>query len=206
MMMSTPTDACYKLLVAGVGGQGVVYLTSLITEAGVFANVPVASSEIHGIAQRRGSVVASVTFGEDTFGFIEDGGADLLIGLEPLEAMRCLPFLNQSSCAVIDDNRLLPHSINIGKRDYPDVTAFIAFLRGNIQQVIFNREFDPTLLPIMRNIYILGRAASLEGFPLSVAAIEATIARRARPGTSDDIIRAFNMGRTYSELEGSRDG
>jgi len=201
--MSISKTGRYKLLVAGVGGQGVIYITNLLTEAGVAADIPVASSEIHGIAQRRGSVVASVTFGENSFGFIEHGGADLLIGLEPLEAMRCLPFLNQSSGAVIDNCRLLPHSINVGKAEYPDVEAFIDFLRLNIRQVIYNRSFDPALSPIIRNIYILGRAASLEGFPLSAITLEQTIARRARSGSGDDFIRAFNMGRTCTEPEGA---
>jgi len=183
-----------KIVIAGIGGQGVVFLTNILTEAGIAANIPAASSEIHGIAQRRGSVVAGITFGENTFGFIEEAGADILIGLEPLEAMRCISYLNRASRAVIDDNRQLPHSINTGKNIYPDVDAFIGFLKSNIVQVIFNRTFDANAPSVLRNVYILGRAATLEGFPLPVAAIEETLERRAKKGTVEEAKLTFRMG------------
>ena len=123
-----------KLLIAGVGGQGVVYLTDLITEAALLAGIPVASSEIHGLAQRRGSVVSGITFGEHTFGYIEEAGADFLIGLEPLEAQRCLPFLHRDSRVIIDDHRILPHLVNAGKVAYPDVDAFIGYRKAQLER------------------------------------------------------------------------
>ena len=77
-----------KMLIAGVGGQGVVYLTNLIVEAAMLSDIPVAASEMHGLSQRSGPVAASITFGENTYGFIEKGGVDFLIGLEPLAARK----------------------------------------------------------------------------------------------------------------------
>ena len=106
-----------KILIAGVGGQGVVYLTNLLVEAALEANIHVATSEIHGLAQRGGSVTASLTFGERSYGFIEKAGADFLLGLEALEAQRCLPFLHAGSIAVIDNNRIPPYSVNAEKAE-----------------------------------------------------------------------------------------
>ncbi len=60
-----------KILVAGVGGQGVVFLTDLIVEAAMFSDIPISTSEIHGLAQRGGTVTAGITIGENAFGFIE---------------------------------------------------------------------------------------------------------------------------------------
>src|ERR1022692_147005 len=100
-----------KLIISGVGGQGVVFLAEILVDAAVRADIPVATSEIHGLSQRGGSVVAGITFGEDTFGFVEDGGADFLLGLEILEAQRCLNYLHTKSIAVIDDTRIMPHAV-----------------------------------------------------------------------------------------------
>ena len=101
-----------KIQIAGVGGQGVVYLTNLLVEAAMIADIPVATSEIHGLSQRGGSVTASITFGDNTYGFIEEAGADFLLGLEALEAQRCVKFLNKNSKVVIDNYRILPYSVN----------------------------------------------------------------------------------------------
>ncbi|MCF7810256.1 2-oxoacid:acceptor oxidoreductase family protein [bacterium] len=183
-----------KMLIAGIGGQGVVYLTNLVTEAALAADIPVASSEIHGLAQRRGSVVAGVTFGENTYGYIEEAGAEFLIGLEPLEAIRCLPLLNTESKVVVDNNPIYPHSVTVGQTTYPDIDSFVDFLRTNIKQVVFNKGFDENLHPILRNVYLLGRAVSLEDFPIPVESIETAIKATAREKYLDASIEAFQLG------------
>ncbi len=188
-----------KLLIAGVGGQGVIFLTNVITEAGLIAGLQVASSEIHGLAQRRGSVVAGITFGDDCYGCIEQGGADFFIGLEPLEAQRCLQFLNRNSRAVIDDNQIYPHSVTVGKAEYPDVDVLIAYLRDNIKQVIYNHHFQSDLKPVLRNLYILGRATRLDGFPLGGDTIEKSINTVAREKYRADSLSAFRMGSIFGE-------
>ncbi len=186
------------MLIAGIGGQGVVWLTKLIVEAAVQADIPAASSEIHGIAQRRGSVVAGVTFGDHAYGFVEEAEADFLIGLEPLEAMRCFSFLHRGSSVVIDDNRILPHIVNVGAMAYPDVDSFIEYLKKNVRQVICNQKFDAALSPVLRNVHILGKATQLEGFPLASADIEPALVKLARPGYERDTLRAFELGRTLA--------
>jgi len=184
-----------KMLIAGIGGQGVVYLTNLITEAALHAGIPVASSEIHGLAQRRGSVVAGVTFGENTYGYIEEAGAEFLIGLEPLEAVRCITLLNAESKVVVDNNPIYPHSVTVGKTSYPDIDSFIDFLKLNIKQVVFNKDFDNNLNPILRNIYLLGKAVALEDFPIAPDSIEAAIQAKARPNVLKESLEAFRLGR-----------
>lgn len=188
-----------KLLIAGVGGQGIVYLTNLLVEAALLAEIPVATSEIHGLAQRGGSVVAGLTFGKHTYGFVEKGGADFLIGMEPLEAQRCLPFLNKNSKAVIDDNRILPHSVIAQKISYPDVNLFIEHLNKNIEQLIYISEIKEKLDPLLRNIFVLGRASLLNDFPLQAKHIEKAIAAAAKSDIKEKSIKAFRLGRKYKE-------
>lgn len=188
-----------KLLIAGVGGQGVIFLTNVITEAALTGGIPCASSELHGLAQRRGSVVAGITFGENSYGYIEKGGADFLVGLEPLEAQRCLPFLNLDSRVIIDDNQIYPHSVTVGKVSYPDVDALVTYLRDNMKQVIYNHHFNSVLKPVLRNLFILGRATRFDGFPLSQNEIEKSIGIVAREKYKADSLEAFRMGRSYVE-------
>ena len=192
-------DKPIKILIAGIGGQGVVYLTNLITEAAISAGIPVASSEIHGLAQRRGSVMAAVTFGENSFGYIEQAGANYLIGLEPLEAQRCFSYLNKDSRVIIDNNRKFPHSVTSGKTTYPDVDAFVEYLKKNIQQVIFNLEFDKNLNPLLRNTYILGRTTQLDDFPIPPSNIEQVIAASAKAKYREESVKAFRLGMKCSE-------
>ncbi|MDP8229355.1 MAG: 2-oxoacid:acceptor oxidoreductase family protein [Candidatus Electryoneaceae bacterium] len=184
-----------KIMIAGVGGLGVVYLTNLITEAAVVADIPVASSEIHGLAQRRGSVIAGITLGENTYGYIENAGADYLIGLEPLEAQRCIGFLNKNSRVIIDDNQIFPHSVNTGNVAYPDVTAFIDYLKENIAQVILNQDYHPELNPILRNVYILGRASTLEGFPIPFDSIEEALIKVAKAKHREASLMVLKLGK-----------
>lgn len=184
-----------KLLIAGVGGQGVVFLTNIITEAALLADIPVASSEIHGLAQRRGSVISGITLGSSTFGYIEEAGADYMIGLEPMEAQRCFRYLSKSSQVVIDNNQIYPHSVNAGNSDYPDIEAFVKYLRQNIKAVTYNLEFVEGMKPVLRNIYMLGRATNLDVFPIQAEFIEQAIEKIAREEYRSDSLEAFRLGR-----------
>jgi indolepyruvate ferredoxin oxidoreductase beta subunit len=188
-----------KLLVAGVGGQGVVYLTNLIVEAALLADLTVSSSEMHGLAQRGGSVVAGVTFGENTYGFIERGGADFLIGLEPLEAQRCLPFLNATSRVVIDNKRVLPYSVNAQKASYPDSQAFVEYLEKNAGHVVVIMDSETGLIPILRNIRALGCASMFDDFPIPRECIEKAIEILAKAEYQEQSLEAFRLGRAYGK-------
>ncbi|MFQ5335385.1 MAG: 2-oxoacid:acceptor oxidoreductase family protein [Flavobacteriales bacterium] len=186
-----------KIVVAGVGGQGVVYLTELLVETALLAGIPVATSEIHGLSQRGGSVSSSLTFGEGANGFVEKGGADFLLGLEAMEAMRCLSFLHTDSIAVIDNNRIPPYAVNAGKDGYPDLEKLLAYLQKNIRQLIFIPEMPQEVDPIMRNIYVLGCAARSAGFPLSFGQIRQTIKNTAKAGFAEKSLKALELGSNY---------
>jgi len=189
-----------KILVAGVGGQGVVFLTNLIVKAAMLADIPVATSEIHGLAQRGGSVTAGITLGKHTYGFLEKGGIDLLIGLEPLEAQRCVSYLNKNSNVVINNSRIFPYSVNSGHSAYPDIEKFVHFLEENINQVIYVTESPENIKTILRNLYVLGRAANETDFPIHNEFIEKAISESAREGFEEKSLEAFRLGLNKKEI------
>jgi len=186
-----------KVLIAGVGGQGVVYLTNLLVEAAMLADIPVAVSEIHGLSQRGGSVNAGITFGEHTYGFIEEAGADFLLGLEALEAQRCVTALNKDSKVVVDNNRILPYSVNAETAKYPDTALYIQYLRKYLTDVIFIEEMPDEIEFISRNLFVAGCASQLAEFPLKFEFIEEAIRSSSKDGFAGKSLRALNLGRQY---------
>lgn len=190
-----------KILIAGVGGQGVVFLTNLIVEAALAEGLDVATSEIHGLAQRGGSVSSGITIGENGNGFVERGGVDILIGLEPLEAQRSLAYLHADSVAIIDRQRLLPYSVNAAKEKYPETEKTLTFLREHIGQLVYVEEELTGLKSILRNLYLLGRLHELNELPIKAESIETAIRKMAREGLEEESLQAFRKGKDLAEIE-----
>src|SRR3990172_10454821 len=119
-----------KILIAGVGGQGIVYLTNIIVEAALLSDIPVCVSEIHGLSQRGGVVTAGIGLGKHNTGFIGKANVDFLFGLEPLETQRCISHLHKNSSVVFCDYEIAPYSVNAQIADYPDTESFYEFLKS----------------------------------------------------------------------------
>ena len=108
--------------------------------------------------------------------------------------MLVLKYLHPDSCAVIDSNRLIPHSVSSQQAEYPDTDGFIRYVQEQIRQVSYVSEETPDIAPIMRNLYVLGRASELEGFPVPADCIQQAIEKRARPNLLEASHQAFVKG------------
>ena len=109
-----------NILLCGVGGQGILLASEIISSALVKAGFDVKQSEVHGMAQRGGSVLSQVRFGEKVFSpIVNEGEADLLIGFEPLETARYLHFLRDSGTVVYNTRPIGTIGVSIGKEEYP---------------------------------------------------------------------------------------
>jgi indolepyruvate ferredoxin oxidoreductase beta subunit len=99
----------FDIIIAGVGGQGVVLASRLLATAAMDAGFHVATAETIGMAQREGSVTSHVRIGDDVCGsLIPHGKADLLIGLEPAEAARNILFLGKNGNMVVNEHAIMP--------------------------------------------------------------------------------------------------
>ena len=185
-----------KLIVAGVGGQGVTYTVRLLMSAAVLADITVNTDEIHGLSQRGGVVNAGLTFGDAGHGFVDAGQADFLIGLEKLEAQRCVKFLHPGSRLVIDNTELTPFTVNAGMSEYPDTEKFINRLRENVAEVIYVEE-GITVSPKFRNYYLLGMMSTLQDFPVDSQYMVKAIEQEARKNTVEESVKTFHLGRQY---------
>lgn len=110
-----------NILFSGVGGQGILLASELTAYAQLEAGFDVKKSEVHGMAQRGGSVVAHLKYGERVYSpLIEPGTADIQVAFEELEAARYLPYLHKDSAVVVNTQKILPPAVATGKASYPD--------------------------------------------------------------------------------------
>ena len=110
-----------NVMVVGVGGQGTLLTSRIIGKTALNAGFDVKLSEVHGMAQRGGSVVTFVRFGEKVNEpVVEEGTADILISFERLEALRYAHFLKKGGKLIVNDCRIDPMTVVIGASQYPE--------------------------------------------------------------------------------------
>lgn len=106
----------------GVGGQGILLASELTAHALLAAGFDAKKSEVHGMAQRGGSVEAHLRFGKTRVysPLIEPGTVDIMLAFEMMEAVRYLPFLNKKSTVIVNTQKIAPPVVATGKIPYPD--------------------------------------------------------------------------------------
>ena len=110
-----------KILIVGVGGQGVILASEIFASVAINAGFDVKKSEVHGMAQRGGSVNSHIVFGEKVFSpVIKKGEVDILVSFEELETARYVDYLNKKSILLINKQKVYPPSVLLGKDEYPN--------------------------------------------------------------------------------------
>ncbi len=156
--MKTMQDNPVKsILLAGVGGQGTILVSRVLTRALIEAGYDVKMSEIHGMAQRGGSVSTTVRYGPKVHSpLIGKGAADILVAFEAMEAVRWSDWLKPSGIVVVNDYQIRPLPVASGAMDYPpnciqalsDSFRTVAFDAGGVAQALGN--------PRVMNVVMLG--------------------------------------------------
>lgn len=114
--MRNPVD----VLLVGVGGQGTILASKILCAAAGAAGYDIKMSEIHGMAQRGGSVVTQVRLGEKVHSpLIEEGKADVILAFEQLEALRWLPYLKKGGTVIVNKQAIAPVPVLAGLAEYP---------------------------------------------------------------------------------------
>lgn len=110
-----------NIMIVGVGGQGTLLTSRILGAIARLAGYDVKVSEVHGMAQRGGSVVTYVRYGSKVAEpLVEEGQADILIAFEKLEAMRYIHFLKKDGTLILNDQRIDPVTVITGAFDYPE--------------------------------------------------------------------------------------
>ncbi|HZK26567.1 MAG TPA: indolepyruvate oxidoreductase subunit beta [Thermoclostridium sp.] len=123
-----------SIMIAGVGGQGTLLTSRVLGAAAIKAGYDVKMSEVHGMAQRGGSVITYVKLGDKVNSpVIEKGEADILLCFEKLEALRYLDYIKKDGIVIVNDQKIDPMPVIIGKQKYPeDITTKLSSNYSNV--------------------------------------------------------------------------
>ncbi|MGZ3557672.1 MAG: indolepyruvate oxidoreductase subunit beta [Thermodesulfobacteriota bacterium] len=109
-----------NILVSGVGGQGVILASDIMSEVFMEAGYDVKKSEVHGMAMRGGIVTSHFRFGKKVYSpLIKEGEVDILFAFEQLEGLRWINYLRPTGRIVMNDHKVNPPAVNLGEMEYP---------------------------------------------------------------------------------------
>ena len=109
-----------SLLLAGVGGQGILLASDIICKVIMAKGLDVKKSEVHGMAQRGGCVTSHVRYGTKVYSpLAKRGDVDIIVAFEKLESLRYLDYLKPGGLVLVNDEEIYPPSVNLGEADYP---------------------------------------------------------------------------------------
>jgi len=157
-----------SILFTGVGGQGVLTMANILAKAALEEGFHVLTSEVHGMAQRGGSVVCHVRIGNIHSPLIPDGGADAIVSMEPLEALRHIEKISKDGIVLTDITPVIPPNVSIGKAVYPPLEKIFGEMAKKCKLV----KIDALKIAkeagnaITRNIVMLGALAEMDVFPI----------------------------------------
>ena len=186
-----------NLLITGVGGQGVILASDLISEAALAADYDVKKTDTIGMAQRGGSVTSHVRIAPEVWSpLIKEGEVDILIAFEKLEAARWYYFLRRGGIAIINDQELPPLSVSLGNEQYPGDEEITKILKRRTDRVyLVDGVGQARELGNVRtlNIFMLGCASLF--MPLKVQVWKDSISQRLAANIRQINIAAFDKGR-----------
>jgi indolepyruvate ferredoxin oxidoreductase beta subunit len=184
----------FDLLITGVGGQGAILASDIIGKAAVVAGLPIRAAETHGMAQRGGSVVNHIRIGEDFGSLIPKKGADLMLVLEPMEAVRYIDFLKDGAVVIVNTQPVLPVTVTSGLARYPDISEILDVLSEKYVVKAFNADelaFEAGNRLAM-NVAMVGAVSGY--LPIPKETLLESIKSLVPQKTIEVNVRAFEMG------------
>ncbi len=152
-----------NIILCGVGGQGTVLASRLISAAAMAKGIPVLSAETIGMAQRGGSVFSHLRMGDGLYSpMIARGEADLIIGFEPGEAVRMLPFLKPDGQMIVSDRAVMPVTASLAGMEYraSDMLDFLSAHVADLRILDAEEAMRKIGSPKVLNLILLGAAVS----------------------------------------------
>jgi indolepyruvate ferredoxin oxidoreductase, beta subunit len=188
----------FNILLAGVGGQGVILMSEFLGKAAINDGLKVRGSEILGMAVRGGSVTSIIRIGEDVYGpLIPQGKCHVLLGLEPSEALRHVSYLSKSGLVILNTTPIVPFTVSLGQSAYPALDQILAKLSGITSRVVTLNaaqmaEDAGSLLAA--NIVMLGALFGAGLLPIQTTTMKQAIEAHFPARVAGINIKAFDLG------------
>ena len=187
-----------RIIIAGVGGQGILLASDILSEVCMEAGFDVKKSEVHGMSQRGGDVVSHVVYGEKVYSpLIGEGDADVILSFEKIEALRNIDFLKKDGVMIINKMEIKPLPVASGFADYPKNP--IDDIKKHVKNVIVvdgQKEAEQIGNIRVMNVILLGILA--RHMDIEKELFVETVKKKVPPKTVDMNIKAFNFGYSYS--------
>ncbi|MBC8499920.1 MAG: indolepyruvate oxidoreductase subunit beta [Candidatus Atribacteria bacterium] len=199
----------YKIHLIGVGGQGTVKASTIVGEAAMKKGLNVVMSEVHGMAQRGGTVVTELKIGEAHSPLIEEGAADLLIAFEPAEALRALDKINEESFVIINSSPIVPFTVSLGISEYPELSSVFRELKTKIKNLLIidaQKIAKEAGSIISENMVLLGAATAIPNFPIEKDLVIKSMRENLPPKSIETNLKAFENGFTEVKKGGKSIG
>ena len=190
-----------NIVLCGVGGQGTVLASKLIAAAAMKKEIPVMSAKTIGITQRGGSVFSHVRLGENVFSpMIAEKTADIILGFEPGETVRMLPFLKENGHVVVSNRAIMPVTATLSGSSYHG-EEMIQYLEKHVKNLlVINTDSACKEIgsPKVLNILLLGAAIQSGALGLTEVDIKCAIKERLPEKFHELNFRALEYARTHN--------
>jgi len=187
-------------LLCGVGGQGTVLASRILAQAAIEQGLFARTAETIGMAQRGGSVVSHVRIGDENCSpLIPYGKADVIIGFEPGETIRNLPYLNEDGIVIVCNNPICPITASLSGAEY-DSDKMIDYIKSNVSRCIVvdgNKICEECGSSKVVNVALVGTVIKADILKLDRQSIMKVLESKLKPTLLDINKKAFMMGEMY---------
>jgi indolepyruvate ferredoxin oxidoreductase beta subunit len=188
----------FNVVLAGVGGQGILLAAEILGTAAVKEGLNVRVSELHGMAQRGGAVVSNVRIGEKVLApTVLEGQADVLLGFEPLETLRNLKFASEKALVIMSDEKIPPTELAAKMMKYPSMEEILEKIHRftkNVTVVEAAKLAKKAGNILTQNIVLIGALAAAGKMPVKTESVVEAL-RELVPAKHVEInVKAFKLG------------
>ncbi len=166
-----------SIVLTGVGGQGVITAANILGKAALKAGLNVYVSEIHGMAQRGGTVDCTVRIGDVSGALVANGTADVIISTEPIETLRYIKYSNKNTKIITDITPVIPFTVSAGIDEYPDLEKIFEELKkyGTLYKIDAVKIAKEAGSILSKNTVMLGALSGIDILPIKQEKLLETI-------------------------------
>ena len=190
----------YQMVIVGVGGQGILTISDIIAIAARKKGLHILGSEVHGMAQKGGSVITNLKIGKELHSpTIPEGSAKVLVGIEENETLRFIKYLEPRGTAITSTTVLNPVSWKKNKKAAIEaqerIDENLAKFKAKIIKIDSEALANEAGLSLAQNIVLLGALSQVEGFPLSEEELKEALKERVPKKYIEPNLKAFELGK-----------
>jgi len=193
----------FNIVVAGVGGQGILLAAEILGTAALKEGLNVRVSEIHGMAQRGGSVISNIRMGEKVLApTVLEGNADVLLGFEPLETLWNLKYTSEKTLTLMNNEPIPPPGLTTKMMSYPSLDKIIEKIHGFTKNIVI---VDAAKLAkeagsvLTRNVVLIGGLAATGKMPVKIESLKEAIRELVPTKYLEMNMKAFELG--YEDVQ-----